>query len=65
MLLKVTNCKIKILEKVEASYGMIPITDEINVAMRKQICQKMAAKELMSSCKSDQQLLATEDIYKV
>ena len=32
---------IKILENVEASYGRMPLTLEINVALRKQICKKI------------------------
>ena len=36
MLLKVKNCKFNILWNVEASYGIMPLMVEINVALRTQ-----------------------------
>ena len=36
----------KILDNVEASYGMMPLTAEINVALRKQICQKVCSERV-------------------
>ena len=46
IVIKSKNCKIKILENFEASYVMIPLTAEINVALRKQICQKIGSERV-------------------
>ena len=40
------NCKIKNLETVEASYGMMFLMAEINVELRKQICQKIGSERV-------------------
>ena len=36
----------KDLENIEASYGMMPLAVEINVAVRKQICQKIGSERV-------------------
>ena len=41
------NCKIKILENVEAPIGMMHFTVKINVALRKQTCQKIGSKRVI------------------
>ena len=46
MFMKVKTVKMKILDKVEASYGMMPLTSEINVALREQICQKVGSERV-------------------
>ena len=43
---KSKNCKIKVLENYEASYGIMPLTAEINVALRKQICRKIGSERV-------------------
>ena len=42
----------KILENFEASYGMIPLMAEINVALRIQICQKIGSERVKGSFSS-------------
>ena len=48
--IKSKTCKVMILENLKASYGMISLTAEINVALRKQIYQKIGSERVNYFC---------------